>query len=414
MGPIIIFDKSALQSLSVDESVWLDNFFTTNITPLFYVETLADLSKENTKLTPEKIVGNLALKTPLQYSYPNIHHSTLFFEDLLGNSVEMSNRVILSAGEAKISPDGKVGIHYDQFPEAAAMNRWQEENFLEIEQKYAEKWRSSLSNMDFDLMIGIVKNIIPTGMKFRELKEIKDFTDDFIKNNDKEIYYLAFEILSVPSELQSRIITRWQDEEKPSFYKFAPYAAHVLKVYIFFFLSLFSGLISKDRPSNMIDLAYLFYLPFCMVFTSNDKLHNKTAPLFMREDQAFVHGQDLKVSLNELDSFYYKLPEDIKSRGINEFAIYPPEEIDTLVVQLWDRFLPEWRNLVKRKREKPPLSEEKEKEQVKNIKRQIKEAKPFTSNKKITEDKTDRVIFKRIILRKKGKWNLVPPEVKGV
>lgn len=414
MGPIIIFDKSTLQSLSIDESVWLDNFFTTNITPLFYIETLADLSKENTKFIPEKIVRNLALKTPLQHSYPNIHHSTLVFEDLLGNSIEMSNRIILSGGETKISPDGKIGIHYNQFPEAAAMNRWQEENFLEIEQKYAEKWRSSLSNINFNSMIGIVKNIIPTGIKFRELKEIKDFTDDFIKNNDKEIYYLAFEILSVPSELQSSIIDRWYDEKKPSLYKFAPYAAYVFKVYIFFFLSLFSDLISKDRPSNIIDLAYLFYLPFCMVFTSNDRLHNKTTPLFIGDNQVFIIGQNLKASLNELDNFYSKLPENIKSRGINEFAVYPPEDIDTLVVQLWDRFLPEWRNLARKKKEEPPLSAEKEKEQVKNIKKQIKEARPFKSNKKITEDKTDRVFFKRIILTKKGKWKLVPPEVKGV
>jgi hypothetical protein len=45
-GPILIFDKSALQALSVDETNWLDNFFLTNITPLFLTETLADLEKE--------------------------------------------------------------------------------------------------------------------------------------------------------------------------------------------------------------------------------------------------------------------------------------------------------------------------------------------------------------------------------
>ncbi len=39
-GPILIFDKSALQALSLDESNWLDNFFMTNVTPLFFAETL--------------------------------------------------------------------------------------------------------------------------------------------------------------------------------------------------------------------------------------------------------------------------------------------------------------------------------------------------------------------------------------
>jgi hypothetical protein len=45
MGPIALFDKSFLQSLSLDESVWFDHFFIPNVCPLFYVETLADLEK---------------------------------------------------------------------------------------------------------------------------------------------------------------------------------------------------------------------------------------------------------------------------------------------------------------------------------------------------------------------------------
>ena len=44
-GPITLFDKSFLQSLNLDESVWFDHFFLTNVCPLFYVETLADLGK---------------------------------------------------------------------------------------------------------------------------------------------------------------------------------------------------------------------------------------------------------------------------------------------------------------------------------------------------------------------------------
>jgi hypothetical protein len=41
-----IFDKSFLESLNPDEAVWFDNFFLTSITPLFFVETLADLEKQ--------------------------------------------------------------------------------------------------------------------------------------------------------------------------------------------------------------------------------------------------------------------------------------------------------------------------------------------------------------------------------
>jgi len=44
-GPVLIFDKSSLESLNLDEAVLLDNFYRSNVTPLFFVECLADLEK---------------------------------------------------------------------------------------------------------------------------------------------------------------------------------------------------------------------------------------------------------------------------------------------------------------------------------------------------------------------------------
>jgi hypothetical protein len=41
-----LFDKSFLQSLSVDDSVWFDQHFMPVVCPVFYVETLADLAKQ--------------------------------------------------------------------------------------------------------------------------------------------------------------------------------------------------------------------------------------------------------------------------------------------------------------------------------------------------------------------------------
>ena len=44
-GPILIFDKSILEALSMDEAVWLGRFYRVNMTPLFFIETLADLER---------------------------------------------------------------------------------------------------------------------------------------------------------------------------------------------------------------------------------------------------------------------------------------------------------------------------------------------------------------------------------
>ena len=76
-GPITLFDKSTLQSLTIDEAVWFDTFYFPSMTPLFFVETLADLEKEmRNGRSPEEFVGALAEKTPLGGGV-NIHHLRL-------------------------------------------------------------------------------------------------------------------------------------------------------------------------------------------------------------------------------------------------------------------------------------------------------------------------------------------------
>src|SRR5271169_5381180 len=100
IGPITIFDKSTLQSLNPDEALWFDWFYKTNITPLFYVETLADLSKQMRAghRTPEQVVGSIAYKTPSIGSELNVHHQTLCLHELLDHPVEMRGVPVLGSG----------------------------------------------------------------------------------------------------------------------------------------------------------------------------------------------------------------------------------------------------------------------------------------------------------------------------
>ncbi len=155
MGPYLIFDKSFLESLSVDEAVWLDNYFMNNITPLFYVETLADLGKENkkgkSKRTSEELVSELSYKSPNMHAVPAIHHSRLVLGNLLGQEVEWKHhRPIISGGEYKKLPNGKIIIDFKRFPEFEALERWKNKDFKTIEEKLAHDWREALSKITFE------------------------------------------------------------------------------------------------------------------------------------------------------------------------------------------------------------------------------------------------------------------------
>ena len=110
MGPITLFDKSFLQSLSLDESVWFDHFFLTNVCPLFYVETMADLEKSPQKgRTAEDEVRIIAEKFPEMHGMPCAHHTELCTTNLLGRGVPMTGQVPL-AGAQLVKTDGNGGI----------------------------------------------------------------------------------------------------------------------------------------------------------------------------------------------------------------------------------------------------------------------------------------------------------------
>lgn len=409
VGPIIIFDKSTLQSLSVDEACWLDNFFRPNITPLFFVETMADLEKEVARgRTPEQVVGNLAEKTPVMGSLPNTHHSGLFIGSLLGHEVKTRRFPVIGKGTQVTTGDQR-GVLFKEPPEMEALKRWQKGEFLAVERLFAKAWRRALSVVDFEESYRGFQRLFSVGGKPRTLAEVKAFVERLLNESEHRemILRLGCGLLGVPGDLQEQIFRRWQAEGTPRLPDFAPYACHVVSVELFFYLGLASDLISRERPSNKIDLAYLYYLPFSMVFASNDKLHARVVPLFLHEDQEFINGMDLKTDLKKLDDYYSQLPEEVRRQGVTKFADWPPSDGNFLVTRLFDRFLPRWREISKKRIN---ISKEKEAEIVQRLKR-MKEGTQVNQGEGVDVQTADYVLFERRVPAQKGKWLLFPPEV---
>jgi hypothetical protein len=149
-GPIVLFDKSALQTLTVDEAVWFDTFYLPSMTPLFFIETLADLEKEmQAGRSADDFVGTLAEKTPLG-SAINVHHRTLMLAELFGNKVEMRRFPVVSGGDSVATRDGRGAVVFDPSAESVALARWQDGQFLDAERQFAKDWRAGLSNLDLD------------------------------------------------------------------------------------------------------------------------------------------------------------------------------------------------------------------------------------------------------------------------
>jgi hypothetical protein len=417
IGPITVFDKSTLQSLSMDESVWLDTFFLVNVVPLFYVETLADLEKDVARgKTTEDLVGMLAAKTPTS-AVPNLHHRSLISAELTGETIPMDGRVPLGGGDIRRRSDGSIGIHVEEFDEAAALDRWKNHEFLEIEHEIATHWRSELVDDDRDRTIGVLRNILPTNAQIRDLPTLKAAIDTFCEGQELEVIALALNTLGVPDRSASEVLARWEALGRPQLAAFAPYTTHVFKVDLLYYLGIERGFISGERPSNKVDMAYLYYLPFSMVFTSGDNLHRRTAPLFLRSDQSFVEASALKAALKKLDNYYDAYPDEVKALGVMAFAHYPPTELDNLVVDLWDKHMaPNWRDgaetpeQVLARRKAARQGERKRDELLSSI----ENAQPLADPRaRLQDHDTDYVVIGRRVPVQKGKWRLVPEGIEA-
>ncbi len=411
MGPITLFDKSFLQSLSVDESVWFDHFFLTNVCPLFYIETLADLEKSVRQgKTPEQEVGIIADKFPEMHGSPTPHHVKLCVGNLMGHSIPLTGQIPLAGGRP-VELNGKRGFVFERSPEAKAFTRWQNREYLEIERLYAKAWRATLSDLDLDEFAKHFRALGIDQSSCRSLNQAKALAEKLVTVEyvPIELMKLILLFLGIPWESNVQIFEGWRKASFPALAGYAPYAAHVLTVEMFFHIALASHLLSTDRPSNYIDIAYLFYLPFCMLFVSSDHFHRRCAPAFLRNDQEFVWGLDLKADLSKLNQHYAQLPNSTKAEGIMSFASTPPQKGDFLVAQLWDRHLPNWR-----KQKQHPPEQEKSLDKS-NLLKQIKKMTdaPTVPLKQVdfSTKKMNMLTIKRRVHKRKGSWYQVPKDL---
>lgn len=408
-GPILIFDKSALQSLSVDESVWLDHFFLTNMTPIFFVETLADLQKIDPRGHPaDSVVAEIADKTPVFHINPNVFHRDLVMQDLLGWHVPLTWQIPAAGGVPKRDPNGGLSAYFVEAPEAAMLRRWKARQFEEAERLYARQWRALLSGVDFAARVDAVQRLLGPGERVANLADAKAFADAFIGRRGREVLIFAGQFLSVPGEAWPEIERRYASEGRPSLNVFAPYAAFVLSVDLVFYLAMSIDQISAERPSNVIDLNYLYYAPFCMVFVSGDNLHARLAPLFLRPDQVFVRAPNLKAGLKALNEHYAQHREEIERMGVVTYAHEPPAEVPTIVTELWDRCLPGRRERGAEGAAPIPPSDQDLLARIEQIKLGPAEVPPAG-----WDGQAEAIVVETEVPLRRGSWRLVPEGVEN-
>ena len=336
MGPNLICDKSTLQALSRDELSALRRYYSLNIPPVLLVEILADLKKHVDGAAGREEVRILANKLLPACSTVNMNFRKLIIGELGGQHFPMDCRPVVQGGFQVDAQDGKKGVMLKVSPEADALLRWQTNEFSEAEELLAEAWRLSTLSIDLEGMQRHLRSAYSGHVNLRTLAQTAQFVDELIRTTSPKLlfeWFLNDADIFGPSARQA--VEKFQGAADGSLFELAPYTAFCVRVGLIFHFALAFGLVST-RPTNRLDLEYLYYSPFCNAFSSGDAFHRKIAPLVIPNGKYFDR-EVLKADLNQLAKWWTTLSPEQEEQESHVQG--PPENENSITHQLWKELM---------------------------------------------------------------------------
>jgi len=344
IGPLLIFDKSFLQMLNPEEVSELSVHFKFVGTPTLIGEIIADLKLEPSKRgLPSELVQALSRKMQKAHGLQPANYRKLALANLCAHEISMIGQVPVDAAAPNVRmTDHGRGLLYDSTPEQMLWKRWANGEFSTDDELTATTWRNGIDQIDLDGLIALWKDF--SSRYFSSAKNqtelistLNAFLSDSTPLIQREILNMTFELVKASPHDRCVAHALMNIGEMQSVVEFAPYAASVLRLFLAFVCGLARGFIGP-RPTNYIDLQYLYYSPFCMVFVSDDKFHRE-----MWDATAGVHnfvwGKDLKEDLHRRIVMRAQAKESagssVNKSGAPDTANTPP----SVIAEMWRTYM---------------------------------------------------------------------------
>lgn len=299
------------------------------------MEILGDLKKEATagKPLPEERVKDFANKLFPMEIIVNDLYLDLVQNDLMGKGPSLDGRPNVRMQKAVQSSSGQRGLVVDQTLEEKSIYKWKDGNFSQADKELSALWRAHTTQEDILVKLKNKLTLDVSGIK--DFKTLDQKVTEFLTTpfGQQSFLIILLQNYKVSSTNGMDVMNRWMKQGHPPISTFAPYAFHCLRVDTLFSYGLASGLITT-RPTNKVDLEYLYYIPFGNIFTSNDKLHKNLAPLLLRPYQEFYTGVELKTDLNNIVKHLETLPIE----EVRKYKSEPPVIEGSLTAKLWKEY----------------------------------------------------------------------------
>jgi hypothetical protein len=302
MGPILTFDKSFLQMLSPDEVDELDLQFMIFVTPVLVSEILADLAHPEPKpgRVPEEMVMALARKMVSNHGVMQAHWRMLALGELSQTiQFPMVGSIVVDpmAPNVMTSKDRR-GVIYDSRQDREMWGAMAAGNFSETDKYFAEKWR----NQSAAINIGeISESWTQFCAKYlfgaKNTADVIAGIDDVISRPKEQnnLLSMVYHFTEAPAAIRRLSKALAIAGLLPRIKPWAPFCVSVTLLCMVLCCCTALKFVTQ-RPTNVLDIQYLFYAPFGMVFVSNDKLQRDLWPATTTR-ASFVWGDELKADL---------------------------------------------------------------------------------------------------------------------
>jgi hypothetical protein len=276
-GPKIIFDKSFLHRLKAEHLFELDIFFDIIPAPILKMEILADLSKPETSKTDWVSVAKSLCRKMARSGIELVHYRNAALIELAdGQGIPMNGALLIDIGAPHVTTYSDGGIHIDGKQVQSEWRRWADGDFTDEERRVGEKLRSDINGLDMSAIERLRKSMGPLYAHCKTadavIEDVRAFIDDPTPDKQALVFSLTMSNLGITDADQPVIARRLNQIRAKTLREAAPYAASITQVF-FSWIALQARGFHGQRKSDMCDLEYLFYAPFCKIFASCDRLH---------------------------------------------------------------------------------------------------------------------------------------------
>jgi len=297
----LIFDKSFIEMLNVDELFELDVFFDLVSTPILRREILANLQKKSTaERNALFVMKSLCSKMSRSGIEPMEYRSAALHELNTGKPIPMHGAMLIDATAPHVRIGRSGGVHIDGRELQWDWRRWAEGIFTEEELKLAADHRRMVGDYDPD---ALCKQWRAKGAEwFGDCKNIQQITakidgliEDAALPAQELILNLTTSWLSATDGFKQHLLNLLRLGRVGRVKDYAPFATSVVRLSLVYQFSLVRGIIGPRR-SDICDLEYLYYAPFCRFFISGDRLH-KSLWQATTTKAMFCNGVEVKADL---------------------------------------------------------------------------------------------------------------------